>query len=328
MFHTNDDFLRAIEADPCERTPRLVYADWLAEHDAHDRAELIRVEEEMRQVPVFADRFWELKPRRNELRTQVGAEWCGQMRYGTECEPVFRHGIPDGWRERWRLIREFTERWHRIPMPDIGGRQAEIAVTETRLGRVLPPSVREWIAVAHDSKSTGPPRPDGYEFRSCVFHDPDRMEDVPGQAALSLLLQTEGDYYWAIRHDNLNLSDPPVHGYQWADGNFEPDEERNPLAPTVTEFTLDRALTYTYGNSLGDWVTTQRADPAAVRRELAATFPPPTRFGNSDIYEAENLMVYAMPLSGSSDIWFRMMVFKSLAREQMPASLWEHSNNG
>ncbi|WP_171472587.1 TIGR02996 domain-containing protein [Frigoriglobus tundricola] len=149
MLHTHDDFLNAIAAQPADRTLRLVYADWLDER-ADPRGELIRVEEQMRQLPVFADRFWELKLRRNELRTHAGAEWCGQMRYGTECEPVFRHGIPDGWRERWRLIREFTERWHRIPMPDVGGRWAEIIEAEVRLGRRVPPSVREWIAFRHD----------------------------------------------------------------------------------------------------------------------------------------------------------------------------------
>jgi uncharacterized protein (TIGR02996 family) len=122
MLHTHEDFLKAIAAQPAERTVRLVFADWLGEHEQPEFAELIRVEEEMRTLPVFADRFWELKPRRNELRAKAGAHWCERMRYGTECEPVFRHGIPDGWRDRWRLIREFTERWHGIPMPDVGGR--------------------------------------------------------------------------------------------------------------------------------------------------------------------------------------------------------------
>src|SRR5215475_10196017 len=89
MFHTHDDFLNAIESQPADRTLRLVYADWLDERD-DPRGELIRIEEEMRTLPVFADRFWELKPRRNALRAQAGSEWCGRMRYGTECEPAFR----------------------------------------------------------------------------------------------------------------------------------------------------------------------------------------------------------------------------------------------
>ena len=66
-MHAADDFLRAIEAEPGDRTRRLVFADWLDER-ADPRGELIRVEEEMRTLPAFSDRFWELKPRRNELR--------------------------------------------------------------------------------------------------------------------------------------------------------------------------------------------------------------------------------------------------------------------
>ena len=54
MLHTHDDFLNAIDANPLDRTVRLIYADWLDEHGDADRAELIRVEEEMRALPVFA----------------------------------------------------------------------------------------------------------------------------------------------------------------------------------------------------------------------------------------------------------------------------------
>jgi uncharacterized protein (TIGR02996 family) len=41
MLHTDDDFQRAIEAQPGDRTLRLVFADWLEER-ADPRAELIR----------------------------------------------------------------------------------------------------------------------------------------------------------------------------------------------------------------------------------------------------------------------------------------------
>ena len=130
-MHAADDFLRAIEAEPGDRTRRLVFADWLDER-ADPRGELIRVEEEMRTLPAFSDRFWELKPRRNELRAAAGPEWCGRMRHGTECEPVFRHGIPDGWRERWRLIREFTRQRRNRPQAP-----AELATLTARETEVL-----------------------------------------------------------------------------------------------------------------------------------------------------------------------------------------------
>ncbi len=84
---------------------------------------------------MFSDRYWQLKPRRNELRERAPEEWLEAMRYGTECLPLFAHGIPEGWKERWHLIREFTERWHKLPLGDVGGRAEEIRLAETRLGR-------------------------------------------------------------------------------------------------------------------------------------------------------------------------------------------------
>src|SRR4051812_28237780 len=94
-------FLEAINASPDDHAIRLVYADWLEER-GDPRAELIRIEEEMREIAVYSNRYWQLKPRRNELRRQLDAGWQQVMRYGTEYTPVFRHGWPDGWKERWR----------------------------------------------------------------------------------------------------------------------------------------------------------------------------------------------------------------------------------
>src|ERR1700722_13986852 len=139
MMHSmsnHQSFLDAISAQPADRNLRLIYADWLEERGDLG-AELIRIEEEMRRIPVWSDRFWELKPRRNELRETVDASWRETMGYGLDVPPTFAHGIPDGWRERWRLIREFRERWYGIPMSDIGGRQDEIRAVEERLGRGL-----------------------------------------------------------------------------------------------------------------------------------------------------------------------------------------------
>ena len=326
MLHTNDDFLSAIRANPHERTLRLVYADWLDEHDAPDRAELVRVEEEMRQVPVFADRFWELKPRRNALRASAGAEWCERMRYGTECEPVFRHGIPDGWRERWRLIREFTERWHRVPTPDIGGRQKEIAEAEVRLGRALPASVREWIAFAHD---LNPPDAEWL----CVLRDPYQMEEVPGHAALSLLLQAEGDYHWAVQHKDLSSLDPPVYGYHWDHENRDEStfvlDKRNPAATALTDFVLGYAMGYAHGEGGGFNVDVDVHGLSQLRRELETAFPPPTRFGTQEIHELDNVMVItAPPWWDKTGVHVRVEVAALRPGQQVPAFLANYARGG
>ncbi len=147
---TDDLFLDAIAANPADRTVRLAYADRLEERN-DPRHELVRVCERMRQVPVYSDEYWQLKARRNELRAGCAAEWLAATGYdGSDYDPIFRDGVPGGWKGRWRLVREFTERWRGIPMPDVGGRPEEVRAAEARLGVALPPSVREYVAYAHD----------------------------------------------------------------------------------------------------------------------------------------------------------------------------------
>jgi uncharacterized protein (TIGR02996 family) len=144
-------FLDAIAAQPADRNLRLIYADWLEERGDLG-GELILIEEEMRRLPVWADRFWELKPRRNELRERVDSSWRETLGYGLDVPPTFAHGIPDGWRERWRLIREFTERWYGVPMPDVGGRRDKVQVLEDRRQHPLPAALQEWVAFRHDGQ--------------------------------------------------------------------------------------------------------------------------------------------------------------------------------
>ena len=139
-------FLAGIAADPADRVRRLVYADYLDDH-ADPRGELVRVEEAMRDLTAFGDEFWRLKLRRNELRPLAPANWLAALRYGVDAHPVFSHGVPDDPRGRWRLIREFLERWHGVPMPDCGGRAAEIAAVEARLGVTLGSGVREFVSL-------------------------------------------------------------------------------------------------------------------------------------------------------------------------------------
>src|SRR5690242_6793161 len=122
MPDPEEQFLQGIAARPDDRVLRLVYADWLEEHGDF-RAELIRTEEEMRALAVASDRYWQLKSRRNEIRAKCEAGWLAQMRYGTDSEPIFRD-VPDDWKGRWRLLREFTDRWHKLPLGDVGGRCA------------------------------------------------------------------------------------------------------------------------------------------------------------------------------------------------------------
>jgi uncharacterized protein (TIGR02996 family) len=319
MLHTDSDFLSAIAAQPTDRTLRLVYADWLDEQ-SQPHGELIRVEEEMRELPVFSDRFWELKPRRNELRAQVGAEWCGQMRYGTECEPVFRHGIPDGWRERWRLIREFTERWHRVPMPDVGGRQKEIAEAEVGLGRKLPPSVREWIAFNADAERAPG---DGWKpFWNPYLKGSDEFVGRSNRDHAIVVREGEG-FDWGVRFIDFHVPDPPV--YMVVSGKRA--DHNSSVEPTADTLTADCLESYG-GSSLltADMLSTRTTDTATLQQQLFAACGPPQVFRNAFLFEATNLFVYVTPADWTSEVRLYVVVSLGTKREQVPAFLWNYAS--
>jgi uncharacterized protein (TIGR02996 family) len=169
---------------------RLVYADWLEEQGDRDRAELIRVCEAMRRLPVFAADYSAQGPARRaaaELPGRLAATGYDGSRY----DPLYRHGIPPDWRGRWRLIRAFAESWHGLALGDVGGRRDEIQAEERRLDRKLPPSAREYVAYAHDVAPE-------YGFGT-VHRDVYTMRPLEGQAALSVMVTREGNGQWAIR---------------------------------------------------------------------------------------------------------------------------------
>ena len=325
-------FLAAIRQAPDDRDLRLVYADWL-EARADARGELIRVEEEMRDLPVFGDRFWLLKPRRNELRAQTDPGWLEAMRIGTDCEPVFRHKFPEDWRGRWRLIREFVERWYRIPLGDVGGRADEIREAEAKLRRTLPPSFREWVAFAHDVRKS-------HAGIRVVLRDIFDIRHLPDLAPLSVMLPTEGDFFWAIRHADFEIPDPPIHGF-----SLDAESARivaspvEPIAGSLTQFALRHAMGYSRGGGGGFGTIVE--DSAGLIRDLEAAFPIRCRLGegnlarpgDAELYEAPNILVRRRPVRGTQGrkdpaSHLDVEVARPLPRESIPALLWAYSHRG
>jgi uncharacterized protein (TIGR02996 family) len=315
-------FLGAVRANQGDRTTRLVYADWLEEH-GDLRSELIRIEEEMRLLPVFCDRFWQLKPRRNELRALSPTNWLQNMRYGTDTQPVFRHGFPDGWRERWRVIRELVDQWRGFNLGDVNGQQSKIRETVSRLGRQLPESVREWVAFAHDVG--GKPFADDDErfwvFEHDPSHDPYEMIELEGHSAISLLLQDQNDLHWAVRHQDLSLPDPPVYGFANVMGYEFPTAPSidNPLAKSVTDFVVEYTLGCTAGHgSFYRDVT----DSATLAQQLRNAFPVFCNLEHTRLFEAENVLITMREWPA-----LHVRVFKPLAREAIPEFLWSLAKN-
>lgn len=71
----SDAFLAAIAGRPDDDLPRLVYADWLDDHDEPARAEFIRVQIELARLPLNDPRRPELAARERRLLTDHRDAW-------------------------------------------------------------------------------------------------------------------------------------------------------------------------------------------------------------------------------------------------------------
>ncbi|MBN9120581.1 MAG: TIGR02996 domain-containing protein [Planctomycetes bacterium] len=93
-------FLRAIRANPDDDTARLVFADWLDEHN-DPLGEFIRVQIELEPIRYRVDnsRALELHRREEELLRAHGDDWIGKAKKigadWPEYGPQFRRGLPN-----------------------------------------------------------------------------------------------------------------------------------------------------------------------------------------------------------------------------------------
>jgi hypothetical protein len=286
----------------------------------------------MRAEPVWSDRYWQLKARRNELWEAVPLDWLEATGYDGGCyDPLFRDGVPDGPRERWRLIREFTERWHGVAVPDVGGRGAEVEEDGRRLGVALPPSVREFVAYAHDLGNYGRPTelPNLTLFH-CAYPQLEHLTVFP---ALALVYYTLSDSRLGVWHNDLGLPDPPAYVFheQWSD-DVDYDEDGQPTPrfedPVFDSPTLSLSV---FGNLFTELPTaggmeTVLANPGEFLARLAADFPTHATFDDADVFERDELLVF---VSGWRS-WMgrpparqvRAMVRRPIPLESVPAYLF------
>lgn len=80
MLHPDEStFLRAIADNYEDHTPRMVFADWLEEHDQTPRAEFIRVQCELAKTTVHASTRKTLETRQRALLDAHRKEWCDTL---------------------------------------------------------------------------------------------------------------------------------------------------------------------------------------------------------------------------------------------------------
>ena len=91
---TEKALLAAIWNEPHDDTPRLVYADWLDEHDRPDRAEFIRAQVELARLDEWddADRIAALRAREGALWARHAAAWRTKLKKDVRAAD-FRRGF-------------------------------------------------------------------------------------------------------------------------------------------------------------------------------------------------------------------------------------------
>jgi hypothetical protein len=289
----------------------------------------------MRGVPVFSDEYWRLKARRNELRPACPADWLSATGYdGSRYDPLFRDAIPPDVKGRWRLIREFTERWHGIPLGDVGGRLTEVRAVEQRLGRPLPPSLREYVAYAHEVASL---------CAGGIAHRDDfTMELRNGHSALTVMVW-DGVLRWAIPYAHLSQEDPPVYAYSaaWNDDETEPlsIEGTGPEAELLSDFVL--AVIDDYKPNRGRF-TTWVKEELELRQVLDASFPirvarHRTKYvaattivhrvfrPQGTIYEGTGILAWLHASPSHRGFSLEACAHSALRPEAIPGSLWEYT---
>lgn len=214
-------FLAEITANPTDMSLRLVYADWL-EEQGDPRAELVRIEVDRGKYSIIEDGYWHRKDRRNELLADCTDEWREAMGYAAgRYQPVFTSirsmedptiawPMPSDWKIRWRLIREFIERWHGIPMRDVGTVPPEVGEIEERTGLKVGEGVREWIALIRELEHA-------LEY-VLPFAPYDGVEFI-GDAVSVVRSSIEVDL--AIRFSGLPDIDPQIVGLNYIRGTIE-----------------------------------------------------------------------------------------------------------
>jgi len=198
---TEAALIAACTATPRDSLPRLVYADWLDERN-DPRGEMIRVMEEMRRHPVWADEYQKLRPARNRLWKSLDTAWLETMGYQKVYRPLFGT-MPEKREHRWRLAEEFIDIWHGGLKRGDGYTAEELTAAEERSGCQWPKALREWYRF-------GGRRADIWSNQD-HFRPPDlvRFQDEYG---LVFRVENQGCTRWSIRPADLKRADPPVYG--------------------------------------------------------------------------------------------------------------------
>lgn len=112
---TERGLVRAAVGSPADPTTWLVYADWLEDHDRHERAEFLRLQVRLGALPPGDPDRPGLEARGRKLRAALHPDWVAFF----DVPPVENCG--------WGFVFECPEKWERLtPTGDLNVRQCGV----------------------------------------------------------------------------------------------------------------------------------------------------------------------------------------------------------
>ncbi len=183
--------------------------------------------------------------------------------------------------DRWLSIFEFIKQWTNVELR-LKLDDSLINEYQEKIKIVLPKSIKYWIAFSHYSDNIEK----YFTYRDCLV-----IERLKDHDAISLLLQGEDDYYWAVKSKDLESNDPIVTGYYL---DYEdPDEkfiEQGIWAPSVSSFALDYLLSYFHAS--GGEFSTRIDSNIFSENEIENEFGECEEFGNLKIYNNKEVIIF------------------------------------
>ncbi|QDT43659.1 hypothetical protein Pan241w_37610 [Gimesia alba] len=189
-------------------------------------------------------------------------------------EPCFA-SVPESVTDRWTQLREFISQWHNINLPLLRDPEYAAHDIEQTLNRVLPESIREWIAFSQDLIAI-----DAFHKVMRDFFEVTRMNRF---SSTTLMIQGEDDVYWTVHDRNAERPDPPV---DYLHRDFDTNEwtEGGNTSPSLTSFVLEHASHY-----LGPGFVRTRDIDESVIAKLDDAFPVAVDYDGLRVFEMTDL---------------------------------------
>jgi hypothetical protein len=233
-------------------------------------------------------------------------------------EPCFAT-VPDTWHGRWDLIREFARRWYGVSLGAVGAPSRLAQQAQLVLPQPLPPSFGEYCSFAEELKA---------QNAFGILRDDFEINRVPGNDATSLLLQGEGDVYWAVKDENLGEADPPVDVFyqDCSSGTGESFAHVGTCSTSITSFLLGHMAHFLHGAGGGCLV--EVAPTAEFITAMRAAFPVGSEFGDLRIFEKQNVFALVLKPIFDEQHYLLVEVWREILETEIPDCVWAQTKHG